>query len=179
VSGFLIRAAAAADAQTIASLNLACWRETYAGLLPAETFASLALDERVDHWRGVFGAGAGAGRVALALDPAGEAVGFSHWRAHELVLGGRLGRGGEICAIYLRRAAQGQGLGRRLARRTAEEMRARGLKWASLLVLRDNLPARRFYEAMGGRRFGRELFWRGVPQVAYGWRDVGRLAAHQ
>ena len=23
------------------------------------------------------------------------------------------------------------------------------------------------------------LFWRGVPQVAYGWRDVDRLAAHQ
>lgn len=178
MNGFLIRAATAKDAETIAALNLACWRETYCGLLPAETFASLSLEERVVHWRAVLDVS--AGRVALALDPAGEPVGFSHWRAHDFVLGGRLGRGGEICAIYLRRAAQRQGLGRRLARLAAEEMSASRLRWASLLVLRDNAAARRFYESMGGRRFGRELDWRGVPQVAYGWRDVGGLAAaHQ
>ncbi|MBG0811622.1 GNAT family N-acetyltransferase [Methylosinus sp. H3A] len=176
-SEFSIRVATAEDAPTLAALNLACWRETYEGLLPAETFAALTLEERLDHWRGVFQT-SGA-RVALVLDPGGEAVGFTQWRAHEFVLGGRLGRGGEICAIYLRRSAQRRGLGRRLMRLMAQEMRASGCKWASLVVLRENLPARRFYEAMGGRRFGRELSWRGVPEVAYGWRDVGRLADHQ
>ncbi|WP_024879935.1 GNAT family N-acetyltransferase [Methylosinus sp. LW3] len=177
VSEFSSRAATEADAQTLAALNLACWRETYESLLPAETFAALSLEERLDHWRGVFQTQ--GGRVTLAMDAAGEAAGFAHWRAHELALGGRLGRGGEICAIYLRRSALRRGLGGALLRLMAEEMRASGLKWASLVVLRENLPARRFYEALGGRRFGRELSWRGVPQVAYGWRDVERLAAHQ
>ena len=177
MSDFTIRAATAADAQTLAALNLACWRETYESLAPAETFADLTLEERVAYWRGVFAGG--GGRVTLAIDRAGTAAGFSHWRAHELALGGRLGRGGEISAIYLRRAAQRSGLGRELMRRMAQDMRASGLKWASLVVLRDNLAARRFYEAMGARRFGRELSWRGVAQVAYGWRDIDRLAAHQ
>jgi ribosomal protein S18 acetylase RimI-like enzyme len=176
-SEFSIRGATPEDAPTLAALNLACWRETYEGLLAAETFAALTLEERLDHWRGVFQSS--GSRVALAFDADGEAVGFTHWRAHELVLGAPLGRGGEICAIYLRHAVQRRGLGRRLMRRMAQEMRASGLKWASLVVLRDNLPARRFYEALGGRRFGRELTWRGVPQLAYGWRDIGRLAGHQ
>lgn len=170
---FSLRAATAEDAQTLAALNLACWRETYASLLPAETFAALTLEERLDHWRGVFQTEGNI--VALAIDAAGEAAGFTHWRAHELALGGRLGRGGEICAIYLRRSALRRGLGGRLLRLMAAEMRASGLKWASLVVLRDNLPARHFYEAMGARRFGRELSGRGVPQVAYGWRDLRRL----
>ncbi|WP_036287227.1 GNAT family N-acetyltransferase [Methylosinus sp. PW1] len=174
---FSLRAATAEDAQTLAALNLACWRETYASLLPAENFSALTLEERLDHWREVFQS-SGA-RIVLAFDAGGEAVGFTHWRAHEFVLGGRLGRGGEICAIYLRHAVHRRSLGRRLMRQMSQEMRASGLKWASLVVLRDNLPARRFYEAMGARRFGRELSWRGVPQVAYGWRDVGRLAVHQ
>ncbi|PWB93334.1 GNAT family N-acetyltransferase [Methylosinus sporium] len=176
-SEFSIRAATAEDAPTLAALNLACWRETYEGLLPAETFAALTLEERLDHWRGAFQSS--GSRVALAFDVDGAAVGFTHWRAHEFVLGGRLGRGGEICAVYLRRAVQRRGLGRRMMRQMAREMRASGCKWASLVVLRDNLPARRFYEALGGRRFGRELSWRGVPQIAYGWRDVAGLAAHQ
>ncbi|BBU62470.1 hypothetical protein MSC49_24050 [Methylosinus sp. C49] len=171
---FSLRAATAEDAKTLAALNLACWRETYASLLPAETFAALTLDERLDHWRGVFQTEGNV--VALATDAAGEAAGFTHWRAHELALRGRLGRGGEICAIYLRRSVLRLGLGGRLLRLMAEEMRASGLKWASLVVLRENLPARHFYEAMGARRFGRELSWRGVPQVAYGWRDLSRLA---
>ena len=177
MSDFSIRAATAADAETIAALNLACWRETYERLLPAETFAALTLEERIAHWRGVFET-SGA-RVSLAIDQAGTAVGFSHWRPHMFVLGGRLGRGGEICAIYLRRAAQRRGLGLRLMRLMGEDMAETGLKWASLVVLRDNLAARRFYEAIGARRFGHELSWRGVPQIAYGWRDVGRLVAHQ
>lgn len=174
MSEFSSRVATEADAQTLAALNLACWRETYASLLPAETFVALTLEERLDHWRGVFQTKGGL--VTLAMDAAGEAAGFTHWRAHELALGGRLGRGGEICAIYLLRSAQRRGLGGRLMRLMAEEMRASGLKWASLVVLRENLPARRFYEAMGARRFGHELSWRSVPQVAYGWRDLRRLA---
>jgi ribosomal protein S18 acetylase RimI-like enzyme len=177
VSDLVIRAATAGDAETIAALNLACWRETYAGLVPADVHAEFTLDERLAHWRGVFEAE--TGRVALAADADGAAVGFSHWRPHEFALGGRLGRGGEIAALYLPRSTQRRGLGRRLMRLTAVEMRAHGLRWASLVVLRDNLPARRFYEAMGARRFGRETLWRGVAQIAYGWRDVGGLADHQ
>jgi ribosomal protein S18 acetylase RimI-like enzyme len=177
VNGARLRVATPADAETIAALNLACWRETYTGLLSAEAMVELTLDERLAFWRAALAPG--RTNALIAIDADGAAAGFSAWRPHEFTLGGRLGRGAEISAIYMLRAAQRRGLGRALMRRMAQDMREAGLKWASLVVLRDNLPARRFYEAMGGRRFGRETFWRGVPQAAYGWRDLARLAAHQ
>jgi ribosomal protein S18 acetylase RimI-like enzyme len=175
VSDFLIRAAMAEDAETVAALNFACWRETYAGLVPCEIVAAMTLEERIDYWRGAFD----GPRVALAFDAHGAAVGFSSWRPHDLVLRGRLGHGGEISAIYLLRSAQRRGLGRELMRRMAQEMLEARFGWASLVVLRDNAPARRFYEALGGWRLGAESHWRGVPQLAYGWRRLERLADHQ
>jgi hypothetical protein len=54
-------------------------------------------------------------------------------------------------------------------------LRARGIEWGSLWVLRHNFSARRFYEKIGGRKIGVEGMWQGVPEVAYGWRDLGLL----
>lgn len=177
MSSFAIRAARALDAGTIAALNLACWRETYEGLVPGETMAALTLEERLAYWGAALDVSAEMRpSVSLALNADGEAIGFSSWRPHALALRG-LGRGADISAVYLLKRAQRRGVGRALMRRMAEEMGENGVKWATLLVLRDNLPARRFYESLGGRRFGRETLWRGVAQVAYGWRDVARLAA--
>lgn len=175
MSSFEIRSAIAGDARTIAALNLDCWRETYEGLVPAETMADLTLEERISYWTtGLADADAARPSVFLAIDE-GAPVGFACWRPHLLALRGRLGRGAEISAIYLLRRAQRQGMGRALMVRMAQEMRASGANWAALQVLRDNLPARRFYESLGGRRFGTETDWRGVPQLAYGWRDLARL----
>jgi GNAT superfamily N-acetyltransferase len=176
VSSFEIRSAIAGDARTIAALNLDCWRETYEGLVPAETMADLTLEERIAFWTaGLADADAARPSVFLAIEAGAEAVGFASWRPHGLTLRGRLGRGAEISAIYLLRRAQRQGMGRALMGRMAQEMRASGINWATLQALRDNFPARRFYESLGGRRFGTETYWRGVPQVAYGWRDLARL----
>lgn len=177
VSECLVRPASGADVASLAALNLACWRESYADISPPELLEQLSLEERLAYWRALFSSAEGGARVSLAFAPDGAGAGFCAWRRHGLALRGRLGRGGEIAAIYLLKAAQRRGLGAMLMRRMAAEMRDDGLEWASLLVLRDNLPARRFYEAMGGRRLGGESLARGVPQLAYGWRDLSRLAA--
>jgi RimJ/RimL family protein N-acetyltransferase len=49
-------------------------------------------------------------------------------------------------------------------------------------VLRDNHPSRRFYERMGGRHLAdrdteREIEGVMVTESAYGWEDIGPLAA--
>lgn len=175
MSAIDIRPATKADAGAIARLNIASWRETYEGLAPAEVLAALSLEERIRHWSEIL-SGASPQGVFLALAEDGAPAGFSSWRLHAEAFG-RLGRGGEISAIYLLKSAQRRGVGRRLMGLMAEDMRAHHMKWASLWVLRDNFPARRFYEALGGKRFGEERLWRGVPQVVYGWRDLARLAA--
>ena len=47
-------------------------------------------------------------------------------------------------------------------------------------VLRDNHPARGFYEALGGRLIGSHVEMRNdiaFHEVAYGWSDLADLAA--
>jgi hypothetical protein len=65
----------------------------------------------------------------------------------------------------------------------AASLRDRGHANAAVWVLRDNLGARRFYEALGGEATGVEGVWSieglEIPDIAYGWRDLAGLAAHQ
>lgn len=56
---------------------------------------------------------------------------------------------GEIGAIYLRREATGQGIGRALFAHAVQDLRRRGYRRATLWVLDTNTRARRFYEAAG------------------------------
>jgi hypothetical protein len=45
-----IRVATLAVARDLASMHVASWHETYAGMLPAETLASLSVDARTEMW---------------------------------------------------------------------------------------------------------------------------------
>lgn len=178
MSAFEIRPATPEDAETIAALHVACWAETYSALVPAEILAEFTLEARLVQWRETLG---GRGRqesppnVFLALNGEGAAVGFAASGAQQSEVLGERGYAGEFQAIYLRKEAQRLGAGRRLMRAMAEALRARGVEWGSLWVLRHNFTARRFYEKLGGRKISVEGAWRGVPEVAYGWRDLGIL----
>lgn len=168
-----IRPATGDDAETIAALHVAAWGETYAGLAPAEILAAYTLERRVAQWRATLSGGEAAPAVFLALDAKGAPLGFAACGAQQSGILGERGYAGEFQAVYLLKAAQRRGLGRRLMRGMAQELRARGVEWASLWVLRQNFPARRFYEKLGGRKIAVEGSWNGVPEVAYGWRDLG------
>ena len=58
----------------------------------------------------------------------------------------------------------------------AQQLAAAGLPSASLWVAVANAPARRFYEALGGRLVGQKTQedWHS-ESVAYGWDDLSRL----
>ena len=85
----------------------------------------------------------------------------------------------EIQTLYLIRAAQGRGLGRRLLTGTARALATRGATSLMISVLQDNHPARRFYEHFGGapeaprreRGPGGAL----LHEVAYLWPDIKAL----
>jgi GNAT superfamily N-acetyltransferase len=57
-------------------------------------------------------------------------------------------------AIYLAPEAIGRGIGRALHDWALDDLRERGCIEATLWVLRENQPARRFYEAAGWRTDG-------------------------
>lgn len=61
---------------------------------------------------------------------------------------------GLLHAVYLEPAERGRGLGRMLMADALAEMRSRGWRVAALWVLRQNGPARRFYERGGWRPTG-------------------------
>jgi GNAT superfamily N-acetyltransferase len=85
---------------------------------------------------------------------------------------------GEINVLYVRESHQGRGLGRRLVQAVAEYLRQFSLPALEIAVLTANTPARRFYEALGGR-LAREAEFEDygsiLPEVVYRWDDTRAL----
>ena len=60
----------------------------------------------------------------------------------------------------------------------AQTLSGLGHTAASLWVLRENAPARAFYEGLGGEIVGEKTDEQpnaSLVEVAYGWRDLSRL----
>jgi ribosomal protein S18 acetylase RimI-like enzyme len=186
-----IRRAQAGDAAAIAAVHVAAWRETYSGLVPERMLSAFSVAERIRRWH----------RILTAPDPSLESAVFVAVRPEQSVVGfGSCGRqpmadlvadgfAGEFSALYLLAAHQRQGIGRRLMALMAQDLLARELCGAALWVLRDNHPARRFYEMLGARLVSQRVetvdeFISGegaraqdmLHEVAYGWPDLSILA---
>lgn len=83
---------------------------------------------------------------------------------------------GEIGSLYVSESYQGQGIGRQLVQAVAAHLATTGITTLHIAVLAVNTPARRFYEAIGGRVVGeREFDEEGflLPEIVYGWPDIG------
>ncbi|HEY3267682.1 MAG TPA: GNAT family N-acetyltransferase [Armatimonadota bacterium] len=170
----VIREATAGDAKGIARVHTETWKSAYRGIVPNSYLDGLdaaasgirwekRLDTQPPNWfvlvaevdnRVAAWATAGPERTA---DPA-----FT----------------GEIGGLYVLEGLQRQGIGRALV--TECVRRLQGLALPSLLiwVLKDNLPARAFYERLGGVAIREQPIAIGgvcLIEVAYGWRDASVL----
>ena len=170
-AGVVYRVATLADADALGAVHVQAWREAYTGLIPDEVLAGLDPLRRAAMWHGLIG---GRGGVQIA-EQGGAIVGFGSARPQP---DASLPFSAEIGALYVLRAAQRRGIGRRLMAMMARYLLDRGHASASLWVLEANAPARRFYEALGGRiitiREEERDGFRSVG-VAYGWDDLKRL----
>ena len=80
---------------------------------------------------------------------------------------------GELYAIYLLKAYQSQGTGRRLATTLVKRLLQEGITSMLLWTLPAS-PASRFYEALGGQQvktIRSELGGVMLDEVTYGWTD--------
>jgi ribosomal protein S18 acetylase RimI-like enzyme len=160
------------DAEELARVHVASWRETYRGLLPEAYLARMSepVYARRFAWSLLH-----PGRAELTL-AAADRHGLVGYAAAGPSRTGAPGEG-EIATLYLLRQAQGHGLGRRLMADAARALAANGATSLMISVLRDNLRARGFYEHLGGvaetpRRQpgpGGQLLY----EVAYRWADIG------
>jgi ribosomal protein S18 acetylase RimI-like enzyme len=178
----MVRPAAIDDAAAIARVHVASWRTTYRGLLPDDFLASLGEEPYTERWTRVIGDG--SSRVFVVDEQRrgqprrpsdNDIVGFASCGRERA---GEVGFAGELYAIYVLDSAQRQGYGRELVRAVAGALREMRLEDMIVWVLRDNTPARHFYERLGGVYVRSQPITIGaatLEEVSYGWRSLDAI----
>ncbi len=169
---YMVTPAGPGDALGLAQVHVRAWRETYPGILPQSFLDRMSAPAYAARWVWRL---LQAQEITLAGEGPEGLVGYGSGEA--VSRRGAVGEA-EITTLYVLRQAQGQGLGRRLLTGLARTLAARGATSLVVWALRDNLPARGFYEAMGGVLAGERLERVGgwsVPSVAYRWGEIAIL----
>lgn len=162
-----IRDAKPDDATGIARVHVDSWKSTYRGIVPDDVLDGLSYHQREELRRRIFQNRLPGAFTLVAEDDSGTIVGFADAGPERT---GDPDYRSEIYAIYLRREAQGHGVGRQLFEEVGRRLRQSGLDSVLIWVLEDN-PSRGFYEHMGGKpvqtqtvTIGKEL-----TEIGYGW----------
>ncbi|MDQ3396699.1 MAG: GNAT family N-acetyltransferase [Deinococcota bacterium] len=161
----MVRAANEKGAPGIARVHVESWRTTYRGIVPEDFLLSLSYEDREARWARSLSQPQSA-QVIYVLEEDGI-VGFAS--------GGPEREGdalytSELYTVYLLEAYQGQGRGRALVQAVARALQEAGHERLLVWVLADN-PARRFYEALGGKLLKEKAIELGGArslEVAYG-----------
>ncbi len=149
----IIRSADIGDAEEIATVHIRAWHESYHDFIDRSFLKNTVTLERNLPRRiaALEKAATGHGHPHyVATLPGRGIVGFAccgKWRES----GGLTEPEGEISAIYLLDSAKRKGIGKKLFLACARDLLEKNMKTMALWVLQENIPARRFYEAMGGR----------------------------
>lgn len=174
----MIRAATPADAAALGAMHAAAWAEAYpplveAGLLPRGLFAEMTDPAlRAASWARLLAAPLLVGGTLLA-----EEAGLVGFVSVAPARDAALGTAGEVTGLYLRRAAQGHGVGSALLEAGFAVLRAAGLADAGAWCVTGNAPAERFYAARGAIPGPRRTEWRGphaIAETGWTWRAPGR-----
>lgn len=166
-----IRKAEPSDADGVARVHVDSWRETYVGIVPQEHLNTLSYEKRFQVWKRMLEDGRERGHCFVAEGESGKVIGFSD---------GGMNRGepkqydGEVHAIYLLKAYQGKGIGRRLFSASLARLQKDGFTKALVWVLEEN-PTRWFYQGMGGLPVSEKMETIGgkaLKEIAYGWESL-------
>lgn len=174
-----IRAAREEDAPAIARVNVRSWQTAYRGILPDSFLDALEPTSREERWREHLRPPM-EGRctfVAEAVPDQGQAqiVGFvSVGPERDGVEASGIAYEGEIYGLYLLREYRRRGIGYQLVAAGTEWLLKRDSQSIVIWALKDNAPARAFYERLGGVLVEEKTVTIGpsnLVDVAYGWPD--------
>ncbi|WP_194841305.1 GNAT family N-acetyltransferase [Salinibacillus xinjiangensis] len=166
-----IREAKFLDAEGIAKVSVSSWKSTYAGIMEQEFLSSLSYQSRKNKWQQSIEKGED---IIYVAEEDEKIVGF--------VSGGKERTGqypmnGEIYAIYLLEAYQGQGIGTKLLRPFLQQLTARNVDSLLVWVLQQN-PFKRFYQKLGASLIDQKEVQVGnriLIEEAYGWDRMETL----
>ena len=137
-----IRLATVADAQDIATVHLASWREAYTGVVAEEYLESLDTERRAEEWRATLESPSARTWVAVDEDRVRGFLSLGPSRDEDASPATQ-----EIYAIYLEPSAWGSGIARELVRTVTAEVPPSVP--VTLWVLAANERARHFYRRHG------------------------------
>lgn len=149
-----VRPATVSDAEAIAGVHVASWRDAYVGLVPQDFLDGLDPTRRADGWQRILTSAEPPRSGAFVADDGRRVVGFAH-SCPSRDQGASPGTG-ELTAIYALSSAWGAGVGRALMSACVQSMSSAGFAIATLWVLDGNTRARHFYEAAGWTHDGEE-----------------------
>jgi ribosomal protein S18 acetylase RimI-like enzyme len=133
-----LRRATADDLPQVTGVFLACWRGSYAAVLPERLVTTMTDERAATMWARALTAPTGA-TVVAAED--GNLLGVTRYDAS--------GTEGAVHSLYISPAAQGLGIGSRLLDHAVADFAARGVASATLWVFAGNGPAIAFYRSRG------------------------------
>ncbi len=171
----VIRRAQIEDASAIAQVRAESWRAAHRGIVPDEYLDSIDVSEWAERQSRVMEYQP-AELVSLVAEADQSIVGITAAGPNR---DADTPYSAELYIIYLLPDYWRRGIGGKLMCATARLLVSQGLNSMILWVLAENWPARRFYEALGGRYVAQRtigIAGAELPEVAYGWSDTGVLA---
>ncbi|GAB6931302.1 GNAT family N-acetyltransferase [Paenibacillus sp. JCM 10914] len=169
-----IRTAVIEDAKGIAHVHVNSWRTTYQGIVDNDYLDSLEAAKREEGWRWKLNNLPEREQVLVVTDENDDICGFMTYGPERER---QLPHEGELYAIYLLEAAQGQGVGRQLFARMKEFLLAHGHTALMVWVLEGN-KAEQFYRHLGGQERERKeivIGSRTHNEIALVWDDLDQL----
>ena len=142
----LFRIATTNDIETIAHLHAASWKTTYRGMLSDDYLDNHVTADRIKVWTERIEQPAENQRIILCVDDQDSAMGFVCAYGSSTDPFGTF-----IDNLHAAPELKGRGVGRKLMRKVYEwSLEVYHQPKIYLKVLEDNLPARGFYEKVGG-----------------------------
>ena len=155
------------------------YRSTHRDHIPEESLMRFTYEESERNWartlRELSGSSESRKCIYVAEDNAGNLVGVAMGgpeRSNHPIFTG------EIYILYLLPQYHRQGIGQRLTGQVVRRLVEWEMYSLMIRVLKANIPARRFYEALGGQLVLEEQIEEDgvvLEQVGYGWIDAGKL----
>jgi len=173
-----LRCAQAADEAAIARLHADSWRTAYRGILRDDFLDGTVVANRRALWSTRFSEIDREDQLILVSEESGEIRAFACAFLDADPEWGTL-----LDNLHVIPGLQGRGLGRQLMAKVAENIQRRGLHATlHLWVYEQNIPARGFYERLGGLII--DCVAEAAPDgsrvnaLRYGWRELSLLAQH-
>jgi L-amino acid N-acyltransferase YncA len=171
---FQIQSACIGDAQGIAQVNYAAWKETYRGLIQSKFLDTIDIGKYLERWENILKRNKPGEFVLVLKTGQDKVIGYCS--------GGRVREKlhtyeSEIYALYLLQDFHGKGLGGNLFKNSVLTLKDLGYKSFCLFVLQQN-PTIQFYQhynpdfsEMDAVHIGEEDY----DEVCFGWNSFNRF----